>query len=531
MSRFKHGIVVAAHPLAARAGVSILKKGGNAVDAAAATALALGTVTPAFCGIGGGGFGLIWLASEERAIFVDFRERAPLASKEDMFRVSRTGKVFRNENSIGYRSVAVPGSVAGHSLMIEKYGRLRLRDALEPAAQYARKGFEISRTMAYVWRRSVSKLRPFRGSRTIYLKKGGPFREGDKIRLRDLANSLRAIARHGPDEFYNGRISKTVCEDMASNDGLLSPTDLERYTPTIRDPMRDTYRDYEVISAPPPSSGGAIILQTLNMLECHSLKNFLHNSPQALHLISEALMRSCSSIRPRICDPDFSQIPMSQLVSKDLARKAAASVMPDSASNSIESSDTRSADASNTSHLTVIDAQGNVVALTESVECYFGSGVVVPGTGILLNDTMHDFEASPGRLNSVGPWKVPMSSMCPTLVMKDGRPFMAVGSAGATRIVSSVLQTILNILEFDMSAESAVGAPRIHTQGSLIQVERGIDSGSVEKLKGMGHSVELKQPSSARLYFGGVHVAVARSEKGELEGGADPRRDGTALGY
>jgi gamma-glutamyltranspeptidase/glutathione hydrolase len=531
MSRFKHGIVVAAHPLAARAGVGILKKGGNAVDAAAATTLALGTVAPAFCGIGGGGFGLIWLASEEKAIFVDFRERAPLASKEDMFRVSRTGNVYRRENSVGHRSVAVPGSVAGHSLMIEKYGKLRLRDALEPAIRYARGGFEVSRTMAYVWRRSVSKLRPFRGSRAIYLKRGRPYREGDKIHLRDLAKSYRSIAGHGPDEFYNGRISKGISEDMTSNDGQLTPPDLERYAPTVRDPIRGTYRDYEVISAPPPSSGGAIILQTLNMLEGHPLKDLRHNSAEALHLISETLMRSCSSIRSRICDPDFSQIPMSELVSKDQARKASASIMPDSASSPIESSGIRSGDASNTSHLNVIDAEGNVVALTESVECYFGSGVVVPGTGILLNDTMHDFDAPRGRLNSVGPWKVPMSSMCPTLVMKDGRPFMAVGSAGATRIVSSVLQTILNILEFDMSPESAVAAPRIHTQDSLIQVESGIESGSVEKLIGMGHLVESKRPSSARLYFGGVHVAIVGSESGELEGGADPRRDGTALGY
>jgi gamma-glutamyltranspeptidase/glutathione hydrolase len=205
--------------------------------------------------------------------------------------------------------------------------------------------------------------------------------------------------------------------------------------------------------------------------------------------------------------------------------------MLDRAASSIESSGIRSGDASNTSHLAVIDAEGNVVALTESVESYFGSGVVVPGTGILLNDTMHDFDAPRGRLNSVGPWKVPMSSMCPTLVMKDGRPFMAVGSAGATRIVSSVLQTILNILEFDMSPESAVAAPRIHTQDSLIQVESGIERGSVEKLRRMGHLVESKRPSSARLYFGGVHVALVGSESGELEGGADPRRDGTALGY
>jgi gamma-glutamyltranspeptidase / glutathione hydrolase len=531
MPRFKHGIVVAAHPLAARAGVDILKKGGNAVDAAAATALALGTVTPAFCGIGGGGFGLVRVASEERAIFVDFRERAPLASKEDMFRISRTGNVFRDENSIGYKSVAVPGSVAGHSLMIEKYGRLPLKDVLEPATRYARRGFEVSRTMAFVWKRSVSKLRPFRESRTIYLRRGRPYREGDKIRLRDLAKSFASIARRGPDEFYNDRISKMISEDMASNDGRLSHEDLERYTPTIRDPIRSTYGDYEVLSAPPPSSGGAIVLQTLNMLEGYQLKGLGHNSPRALHLISEALMRSCNSIRPRICDPDFSQIPMSELVSKDIARKAAASIMPDKASNSIESSGIRPADASNTSHLTVIDEERNVVALTESVESYFGSGVVVPGTGILLNDTMGDFEASPGHLNSVEPWKVPMSSMCPTLVMKDGRPFMAVGSAGATRIVSSVLQTILNILEFDMSAESAVAAPRFHTQDSLIQVESGIERGSVEKLREMGHLVESKRPSSARLYFGGVHAALVRSENGELEGGADPRRDGTALGY
>ncbi len=535
MPRFKRGIVVAAHPLAARAGLNTLKKGGNAVDAAVATALTLGVVTPAFCGIGGGGFALIWSARDGKAVFVDYRERAPDTAKENLFKLTRTGKVVRSENSVGYKAVAVPGSIAGHSLMLEQFGRLRLREVLGPAIECARRGFKVSKVLADVWKSSVSKLRSFESSSTIYLKRGKPFRPGDKISLKDLARSFKSIAKHGPMEFYEGRIAKKICGDMAFKNGLLSLEDLESFKPTIREPVHGTYRDFEIISAPPPSSGGAIILQTLNMLDKYHLKDFGRNSTLALHLTSEALMRGYSNTRTQICDPDFSHIRIGSLISKNFARTLASTIRLDAASPQIESSELPAEPTSSTSHLSVIDAEGNVVALTESVECYFGSGVVAPGTGILLNDTMHDFDPRLGRLNSVGGRKIPMSSMSPTIVMKEGRPFLALGSAGSSRIVSSTLQTILNVLEFGMNVEQAVGVPRIHTDDNLVQVESRIPHMTVEGLRRMGHVVEIKRPSEVsritHLYFGGVHAALLRPDTGELEGGADPRRQGAALGY
>jgi gamma-glutamyltranspeptidase/glutathione hydrolase len=536
MPRFKHGIVVAAHPLAAKAGLDILKKGGNAIDAASAAALALGVVTPAFCGIGGGGFALIRLAQEDKAIFVDYRERAPGTAKEEMFRLSRNGKVVRSENSVGYRAVAVPSCVAGHSFMLEKFGNISLKDVLEPAAQYARRGFKVSKVMADVLNASVSKLRSFKISSAIYLRRGGkPFHSGDRIRLKDLANSLNSIANNGPREFYDGSIAKKIYQDVASNNGLLSQGDLGNFRPTVREPVRGTYKNFEIISAPPPSSGGVIILQTLNMLENYRLKELSHNSTQALHLISEALIRSYANCRPKICDPDFSEVPADSLISKDFARDLSSTITLDAASVASGVADLPKAPTSSTSHLSVIDREGNAVALTESVECYFGSGVVVPRTGILLNDTMHDFDPRPGQPNSVGAGKIPMSSMCPTIVMKDGKPLLAAGSAGATRIVSSTFQTVLNILEFGMSVEEAVAAPRIHTQDRLVQAESRIPHESVNGLRSMGHVVQVKHPSDVsritHLYFGGVHAAFVRPDSSELEGGADPRRQGAALGY
>jgi gamma-glutamyltranspeptidase/glutathione hydrolase len=531
LPHFKSGIVVAANPLATKAGLNALRKGGNAVDAAVSAALTLGVASPAFCGIGGGGFALIWLAAQDKSFFVDYRERAPHAAREDMFRLTSSGKVIRNENSQGHKAIATPGTIAGHSFMLKKYGRLTLKQALAPAIGHARRGFRVGRGLAYAWKMSASKLTRFRDAGRIYLKRGKPYRTGDHIVLRDLAKSYVSISRAGPEEFYTGKLSSLILDELSSNGGLLTRQDMEHFEPTVRMPVVGTYKGLEVISAPPPSSGGAVILEVLNMLEGYDLGGLGHNSPQALHLISETLARGYLNGRSRICDPDFSNIPVRDLISKEFAKTLSSTISPNAATMKLERSNSSTKPTSSTSHLVVVDAEHNVVSMTESVECYFGSGVVAQGTGIVLNDTMHDFDPTPGKMNSVAPWKIPMSSMSPTIIMKEGLPFMAVGSTGATRIISSTLQTILNVVEFGMPLGDAVTAPRIHVQDDQLLVEDGIPHGSLVGLRRMGHPLQIKRPASPEdpgLYFGGVHAALLKPDG--LEGAPDPRRDGLAIG-
>jgi len=530
LPQIRHGIVVSANPLASRAGIAILKKGGNAIDAAVATAQTLGVTVPAFSGIGGGGFALIWLANEQKPIFMDYRERAPSSAFQDMFRVTGSGKVIADENSVGYKAVAVPGTLAGHASMLEKYGTMSLTDVIEPAIRCASRGVQVGRTLAYVWKQSTRKLKRFKGSRAIYLHKNRPYRQGEKITLTNLRGSLEAIAVNGHREFYYGKIADQICDDMTANNGLVTHRDLERYAPTYREPIRGTYKGFDVISAPPPSAGGSIILQALNILETYQLKSYGHNSTQSLHLLAEALSRGNMNCRTRVSDPDTSSVPTKLLISKDFARQAAADIRASAASFPPCPLNLPSMPASNTTHFVAADSDGNIVSMTESIECYFGSGVVVPGTGILLNDTMHDFDPRPGVANSVGPWKIPMSSMSPTIILKDGEPILALGSAGGPRIVSSTLQVILNVIEFGMNVKQAVDAPRIHIEGDRILLESNTPRATIINLHKMGHKAEVrlrKDISDPGLYFGGVHAV--HFNQNATAGGADPRRDGLAV--
>ena len=530
MPQSKRGIVVAANPIASRVGLSVLKKGGNAIDAAVATAQALGVANLAFSGIGGGGFALIWLAKEQKPVFIDYRERAPISASENMFQVNSSGKVVGNQNAEGYRAVAVPGTLTGHALMLERLGSMKLKELIQPAIDCARRGFQVRRTLAYVWKQksTISKLKRSKASSSIYLRKSRPYRQGEKISLPDLKKSLEKIAANGYMEFYDGSIAAKICDDMKANNGLVTRADFQRYTPTLRNPLRGSYKGFDIISAPPPSVGPTIILQVLNMLETYSLKSYGHNSAQTLHLLAEVLARGNENCRTRVCDPDFAAVPMDLLVSKDFAREASKNMNPNAAS--FPSNPLPSMPASNTTHFVTADSEGNVVSMTESIECYFGSGVTVPGTGIILNDTMHDFDPQPKMANSVGPWKIPMSSMCPTIVLKDGRPILALGSAGGPRIVTSTLQALLNVTEFEMGVKEAVAAPRMHLDGDCIQLENSIPSAAVKELRKMGHKIQVKKPkdkSDPGLYFGGVHAAEFTEEG--MRGGADPRRDGLAI--
>ncbi len=451
---------------------------------------------------------------------------------EGMFKLTSSGRVVREENAVGYKSVAVPGAIAGHALMLEKYGTAKLEDTLEPAIRCARRGFRVGRVLAFTWKLSVNKLKRFKESKKTYLNKGRPYRQGEKISLYSASKDLAKIALDGAGEFYNGTIATKICDDMTSNNGLITSTDLERYKPTMREPLRGSYKDYEIITAPPPSTGGAIILQSLNMLENRALKSFGQNSPQALHILAEALARANMNCRSRISDPDFTDVSTGTLVSKDFAKELGSTINPNKVSIPTEPTSYPLMPASNTSHFLAIDSEHNVVSMTESLECYFGSGITVPGTGMILNDTMHDFDPRPGMANSVSPWKIPMSSMNPTIILKNGRPIMTVGSAGGPRIVSSTLQVLLNVIEFDMGLKDAVAASRIHVHGDRLQLEKTLTSRTATELRKMGHSVEVRKllgRSDPGLYFGGVHAGQL-SEDDNLYGAADPRRDGLAIG-
>ena len=532
MSPFKSGLVVSANALASRAGARVLKKGGNAVDAALTTAHMLGVAAPAFSGIGGGGFALIWLAREEKTIFVDFRERAPLAAREEMFNLTPTGKVLREENAIGYKSVAVPGTISGHASVLEKYGTMHLADTLEPATRTARRGCRVGRAQAYAWQQSAKKLARFKESGSTYLKRGRPYREGDMFTLPKLAKSLTAVAHEGAEEFYRGPLGRKITDDMTLKGGLMTGRDFEDYEPTVREPLHGSYRDYEIVTAPPPSCGGAMILESLNMLEELPPGGYRTSPSERLHLLAEVLARASMSCRPTISDPDFANAPVEKLLSKSFAKELAASVSPNTSSITSLAEHFPSMPASNTTHLVAVDDERNVVSLTESVECYFGSGVTVPETGIILNDTMHDFEPRRDMPNSVAPGKIPMSSMSPTIVFKEGVPILVLGSAGGPRIVSSTLQVLLNVIEFGLNLEDAVAAPRIHVNGSRVELEENVGHNVARRLKGMGHSIKVKKQAGPRdpgLYFGGVQAAQLSDDKW-LGGAADPRRDGLAAG-
>jgi gamma-glutamyltranspeptidase/glutathione hydrolase len=527
---FKLGLVVSANPLASKAGVNILRKGGNAIDAAITTAHALAVAAPAFSGIGGGGFALIWLARQEKAVFIDFREKAPAAAKEDMYRLTPSGKVMGRENEEGYKAVAVPGALAGHASILEKYGTLGLRETLDEPTRIARRGFTVGRALAYAWKLSVRKLERFKESKSTYLNRGHPLKEGARIALPSLAKTLTNISRDGPRDFYHGDLARRIAEDMTNNGGLITAEDLEAYEPTVREPLRGKYKDFEIVSAPPPSSGGAIIVESLNILEHYPLKNYGNRSFQALHFLAEALGRGYLNCRATISDPAFSNPQTERLVSKAFAEEQASTISPDTSSIP-ESPAFPPKPTSNTTHLVAVDGEHNIVSLTESVECYFGSGITVPGAGVILNDTMHDFEPRPKMANSVAPLKIPMSSMSPTIVLKEGRPLLALGSAGGPRIVSSTLEVLLNVIEYGIELQNALAEPRLHLVGPHVQVEDHLRSAARE-LRKMGHLVEVRQrlgPDDPGLYFGGVHAAQL-SETNGLIGAPDPRRDGLAIG-
>lgn len=540
--RARNAMVASQHELASKIGVDIMKKGGNAVDAAIAVALALAVVYPEAGNLGGGGFMLIRF-KDGRTHAIDYREMAPQAAHRDVF-VDEKGELIRGEGSstIGYRAAGVPGTPAGLDLAYQKFSSKKIpwRDLVEPARLLAQNGFVLSYRLAELFKAYQKNLEKYEDSRKIFLNNGRFFEEGDILRQPELAQTLARMQKFGAREFYAGRTAQLIAEDMKRHNGLITLEDLKNYQAKERTPLRGTYRGYEIISMPPPSSGGIVLLQVLNMLENFDLRKMGYDSAQKHHLVAEALRRAFADRAEYMGDPDFAKVPTAQLIDKNYAKKRAETINLASASLSseIKAGEVSFSEGMETTHFTVVDKDGTIVSNTYTINDLYGSAVTIKGTGILMNNEMDDFAARPGKPNlfgliqgennSVQPRKRPLSSMTPTIVLrKDGSAWFALGARGGPRIITAVLQSVINIIDFDMNIQQAIDAPRIHHQWYPDEIRYepyGMSPDTLNVLKALGH--KFGSPG-----YNASATGIMIDEKGVRLGAIDSRSDGAAIGY
>ncbi len=563
----EHGIVASAHHLASQAGLEMLQRGGNAVDAAVATGLALTVVYPIAGNLGGGGFMVIHLADGSdggrgRQLVIDYRESAPAAATRDMY-LDAQGNVLSGPGSstVGWRASGVPGSVAGFALALEKYGSKKLTwaDVCEPARRLAADGHIVTQGSAAQLRNSARLLGQFEESKRIFLNGGTYWKTGDLWRQPDLAATFARLQKQGPREFYTGETAKKIADAMAKNQGTLTLADLAAYQPAERTPLRGTYRGHEIVTMPPPSSGGIALLQMLAMLEAHDVGQLGHTSAAKYHLLAEVMKRAFRDRAEYLGDPDFVPVPVAQLLDRAYLRKRIADYSPDRATPAgrIEpglgpvklsqlpapGSPLRP-EPTETTHFSVVDAAGNAVANTYTLNGNFGSGVTIPGTGVLMNNEMDDFTAKvgvknmfgllQGPANAIQPGKRPLSSMTPTLVFKDGQLLLATGSPGGPTIINTVLQIILNVVDHGMPAMAAVEAPRVHHQwmpDELTFERNGLSADTLALLQARGHTVK-ERVSYEGGYQGDAETILIDPATKLRHGAADPRKpDSRALGH
>jgi gamma-glutamyltranspeptidase / glutathione hydrolase len=532
------GMVVTAQHEASQAGLDILKAGGNAIDAAVAVGYALAVVDPCCGNIGGGGFMLIHRAGGDD-VFVNFRETAPAAATPDMY-LDTAGNPVREASLYGYHAVAVPGTVRGLDLALSRYGRLKREQVMAPAITLARDGFILGEPDAAILARDAKRLAADPEAARIFLHSDGtPYKASERLRQPDLAATLEKIAAQGPDGFYRGPIAAALAAASSAHNGLISEADLAGFTATELSPLICAYRGYRIVSSPPPSSGGTTLCEILGVLSGWEMGGTGVQSPRAVHLTVEAMRRAFFDRNSVLGDPDFVANPIAHLLSADYAATIRAGIDPDKASGSAAvGSVPASAEKPQTTHYSVVDGEGNAVAVTYTLNGNFGASVVAPGTGVLLNNEMDDFAVKPGTANMFGlvqgdanaivPRKRPLSSMAPTIVEKDGRPVFVLGSPGGPRIITAVLETLINLVDFGMTPEQAVSAPRFHHQylpDTVFYERDGLRPETLSALAAMGYNVKEQAP------WGAVEL-IAISPDGHLVGVNDPRRPaGAALGY
>lgn len=539
------GMVAAQEKIAAEVGADILRQGGNAVDAAVATGFALAVTHPQAGNLGGGGFMMIALADQKKVVAIDYRETAPAAASRDMF-LNPQGEVDKEKARFSRASAGVPGTVAGLLYALDHYGTMPLDRVLAPAIRLAENGFPVSWGLAFALSKNQERFAKDPSSVAYFEHpEGQPYKAGEVLRQPDLAKTLRAIGENGARGFYEGPVADRIVAEMKQGGGLITLDDLKNYKPVEREPVRGSYKGYEIVSMPPPSSGGAHVIQMLNILEGYDLKALGHNSADTIHRLVEAMRRVYADRAKYMGDPDFIHVPLEGIVSKAYAAQLRGKIDLEHATKSADVSAGRppSAEGDQTTHFSVMDKFGNAVSNTYTLNFAFGSGYSVDGAGFLLNNEMDDFSAKPGapnaygligdEANAIAPGKRPLSSMAPTIVLKDGEPYFVTGSPGGSTIITVVLQELLNVLTFDMNVAAATAAPRIHHQWQpdILVSEPGISDDTLRILESRGFILPKKADGSFQHRILGRANSVMK--KGPLFFGAADTRDGdgAAVGF
>jgi gamma-glutamyltranspeptidase/glutathione hydrolase len=537
--RARNAMVASTSELASRVGVEVMKRGGNAIDAAVAVGLALAVTWPSAGNLGGGGFMMIRRATGETEV-IDYRERAPLAAHRDMY-LDEKGNVVEDLSTVGYKAVGVPGTVAGLSLALKRHGKMRWADVIEPARRLAAEGFIVNYHTARSLRGSANLLAKFPDSRRIFLRDGRYYEEGERLVQPELAATLARLKIEGPREFYEGQTARLIAADMKASGGIITERDLKEYEPTVRQPLKGTYRGYEILTMPPPSSGGAVLLEMLNMLETFKLDDMQAGSSDYLHLLIEVQRRAFADRAEYMGDADFVKVPVEGLTSKKYASELVRTINAEKAtpSSDIKAGNPTAYEPANTTHYTVVDSEGNVVSNTYTLNNSYGSGVTARGTGILLNNEMDDFTSKPGvpnaygllqgEANAIAPRKRPLSAMTPTIVLQDGKLFFAVGSPGGPTIINTVLQVLVNVIDFKMNLQQAIDYPRIHHQwmpDSVRWEPYGLNKDTRAALLKRGHTF-AERPG----YMGDAEGIMIEPKTGMRLGASDPRLGGVPVGY
>lgn len=532
----KHGMVVTEQQIASQIGVDILRAGGNAIDAAVAVGYALAVVKPCCGNLGGGGFMTIHLANG-KDVFLNFREKAPLNATKNMY-LDAHRNMLKNASTQGYLAVATPGTVLGLDVALRRYGTLSRQKVMAPAIHLAQKGYVVTRYDAQQFMAYANAFRTQPNVAAIFLKNGKPYAAGELLIQKDLANTLKQIAEKGPDFFYKGRIAHAVVKASHVHGGILTLQDFAKYNVEELSPLRCTYHGYTIISAPPPSSGGIAICEMLNILENFSLSYMGYHSARSTYDVVEAMRYAFADRNTKLGDPDFVKNPVAQLLAKNYALQLSKQIR-DHHSENLPTSAKSQPELTDTTHYSIVDSKGNAVAVTYTLNGFFGAGVIADKTGFFLNDEMDDFTIKQGTANKFGlvqsdanaiqPGKRPLSSMSPTIVMKNGRVFMVLGSPGGPRIITAVLLTLLNVIEYGMNIQKAVDAPRFHYQSEpdIVAIEPlTFNYATIKKLEIMGYHIIPQKKWAA------VEAILIDPFNGTLYGANDERRpDGKAIGY
>ena len=530
----REGMVVTSHFLATRSAQEVLEKGGNAIDAAVTAAFSLAVTQPRSGNIGGGGFMLISSEEKDEVVAIDYREKAPDKATVDMF-LDKEGNADSQLSRYSHLAAGVPGTVAGLALALEKYGTISLKEAMAPAIKLAEEGFVVTPRFSDGLKQKEKMLAKWKSSAKIFYKPDGSFYEpGERFVQMDLAATLRRISDKGAKEFYEGKTAELLVAEMAKHGGLITMQDMKNYSPTMREPVHGSYRGHDIYSMSSPSSGGVHVVQILNILEGYPVAEYGHNSAQTIHLMAEAMKRAYADRSFYLGDEDFVKVPMKGLISKDYAATIREGIDPKNAtpSSTISPGKPQPYESNETTHFSIVDKFGNAVSNTYTINFSYGSGIVVEGAGFLLNNEMDDFSAKPGVPNAYGliggeankiePNKRMLSSMSPTIVKKEGKNFLVTGSPGGSRIITTTLQVIMNVIDHSLNIQSAVAAPRIHHQWlpDELRIEEGLSMDTINILQEKGHQVKQKTSMGA--------IQSVMVKDGMMYGGADPRRS-TAL--